>query len=90
ILVTESVRGDGGVLMDEPFGALDAQTRAEMQRLLLGVLRETRATVVFVTHDVDEALLLGDRVAVIGGGSLRTVIEVNGEDDLRARVLKEL
>ncbi|MFE0155270.1 ABC transporter ATP-binding protein [Nonomuraea sp. NPDC059007] len=83
------------VLMDEPFGALDAQTRAEMQRLLLGVLRETRATVVFVTHDVDEALLLGDRVAVIGGGALRTVIEitreeVTREDDLRARVLKEL
>jgi NitT/TauT family transport system ATP-binding protein len=54
------------VLMDEPFGALDAQTRAGMQNLLVEALGETRATVVFVTHDVDEALFLGDRVALVG------------------------
>ncbi|CAM5308275.1 ABC transporter ATP-binding protein [Streptomyces violaceorubidus] len=52
------------VLMDEPFGALDAQTRAGMQDLLVEVLHGTGATVVFVTHDVDEALFLGDRVAL--------------------------
>ncbi|MET7932459.1 ABC transporter ATP-binding protein [Streptomyces sp. NPDC005322] len=57
------------VLMDEPFGALDAQTRAGMQRLLVEVLRGTRATVVFVTHDVDEALFLGDRVALLSGAA---------------------
>ncbi|MGW3664579.1 ABC transporter ATP-binding protein [Streptomyces sp. NPDC005141] len=58
------------VLMDEPFGALDAQTRAGMQDLLVEVLRGTGATVVFVTHDVDEALFLGDRVALLGSGRL--------------------
>jgi NitT/TauT family transport system ATP-binding protein len=85
------------VLMDEPFGALDAQTRAEMQALLLDVLRDTRATVVFVTHDVDEALLLADRVVVLGQGGVRTVIEVPGPRDpgadragLRDQILKEL
>jgi NitT/TauT family transport system ATP-binding protein len=52
--------------MDEPFGALDAPTRAQMQLLLVEVLADTRATVVFVTHDVDEALFLGDRVALLG------------------------
>ncbi|WP_329293131.1 ABC transporter ATP-binding protein [Streptomyces pseudovenezuelae] len=64
------------VLMDEPFGALDAQTRAGMQDLLVEVLRGTGATVVFVTHDVDEALYLGDRVALLGGGRLTAVREV--------------
>ncbi|MFE3034341.1 ABC transporter ATP-binding protein [Streptomyces canus] len=64
------------VLMDEPFGALDAQTRAGMQDLLVEVLRGTGATVVFVTHDVDEALFLGDRVALLGGGRLTAVREV--------------
>ncbi|MEV5341339.1 ATP-binding cassette domain-containing protein [Streptomyces sp. NPDC052676] len=61
------------VLMDEPFGALDAQTRAGMQDLLVEVLRGTGATVVFVTHDVDEALFLGDRVALLGTGRLTAV-----------------
>ncbi|MEU5201180.1 ABC transporter ATP-binding protein [Streptomyces scabiei] len=64
------------VLMDEPFGALDAQTRAGMQDLLVEVLRGTGATVVFVTHDVDEALFLGDRVALLGSGRLTAVREV--------------
>jgi NitT/TauT family transport system ATP-binding protein len=64
------------VLMDEPFGALDAQTRAGMQDLLVEVLRGTGATVVFVTHDVDEALFLGDRVALIGSGRLVAVRDV--------------
>ncbi|MFF0081169.1 ABC transporter ATP-binding protein [Streptomyces canus] len=64
------------VLMDEPFGALDAQTRAGMQDLLVEVLRGTGATVVFVTHDVDEALFLGDRVALIGSGRPTAVRDV--------------
>lgn len=60
------------LLMDEPFGALDAQTRTAMQRLLVEVWRTTPRTIVFVTHDVDEALALGDRITVLrpSGGQL--------------------
>lgn len=53
------------LLMDEPFGALDAQTREEMQRLLIDLYKVSPCLVVFVTHDVTEALMLGDRVIVL-------------------------
>ena len=56
----------GVICMDEPFGALDAQTRASMQRLLVEAWQASGCTVVFVTHDVDEALVLGDRIVVLG------------------------
>lgn len=66
------------VMMDEPFGALDTQTRDTMQRLLVDTWDSHPTTVVFVTHDVDEALLLGDRIAVLGraGKPLRALLEV--------------
>ncbi|NKY84493.1 ABC transporter ATP-binding protein [Nocardia veterana] len=66
------------VLMDEPFGALDTPTRITMQRLLIQTWRTHPTTIVFVTHDVDEALTLGDRVAVLGGAdrALRSLIHV--------------
>jgi NitT/TauT family transport system ATP-binding protein len=64
------------LLMDEPFGALDALTRAELQDVLLQVQEQTAATVVFVTHDLDEAIYLADRVLVLGGEPGRITLEV--------------
>jgi len=55
----------GVILMDEPFGALDAQTRGDMQELLLRIWGETASTILFVTHDVDEAIYLADRIYVL-------------------------
>jgi NitT/TauT family transport system ATP-binding protein len=53
------------ILMDEPFGALDSQTRAVMQQLLLGIWEKEHKTILFVTHDIDEALFLGEKVYVM-------------------------
>ncbi|MFI6345930.1 ABC transporter ATP-binding protein [Streptomyces sp. NPDC050560] len=55
------------LMMDEPFGALDAMTKASLQDSLLRIHAETRTTVVFVTHDIDEAVYLGDRVIMLAG-----------------------
>ena len=54
------------ILMDEPFGSLDSKSRIDMQNFLLGVWEQRKMTVVFVTHSVDEAVYLGDRVMVLG------------------------
>jgi NitT/TauT family transport system ATP-binding protein len=87
------------VMMDEPFGALDTRTRAAMQRLLIDTWQAHPTTVVFVTHDVDEALALGDRVAVLGraGQPLRALLDVPSPRDadvarteLRAEILGAL
>jgi NitT/TauT family transport system ATP-binding protein len=66
------------LLMDEPFGALDAQTRAKMQRHLLDIWRNVDITVLFITHDLDEAVYLADRILVLKAhpGEVQEVIEV--------------
>ena len=64
------------VLMDEPFGALDAQTRAEMQQMLLQLWEVEKNTVVFVTHDITEALLLADRVIVFSPRPARIISDI--------------
>ncbi|WP_277374559.1 ABC transporter ATP-binding protein [Pseudomonas sp. AA-38] len=63
------------LLMDEPFGALDALTRAHLQDELLRIVAQTRSTVVMVTHDVDEAVLLSDRIVMMTNGPAATVGE---------------
>lgn len=64
------------LLMDEPFGALDALTRAKLQDELLEIVARTRSTVVMVTHDVDEAVLLADRIVMMTNGPAATIGEI--------------
>ncbi len=64
------------LLMDEPFGALDALTRAHLQDELLKIVARTKSTVVMVTHDVDEAVLLSDRIVMMTNGPAATIGEV--------------
>jgi NitT/TauT family transport system ATP-binding protein len=64
------------LLMDEPFGALDAQTRGIMQEELSRIWSSRKKTVLFITHDIDESLLLGDRVAIMTAGPAATIKKV--------------
>ena len=64
------------LLMDEPFGALDALTRAKLQDELLQIVATTHSTVVMVTHDVDEAVLLSDRIVMLTNGPAATIGEI--------------
>jgi NitT/TauT family transport system ATP-binding protein len=73
------------VLMDEPFGALDAQTREVMQTELDRIWRQNACTVVFVTHDIDEALLLADRVMVMTAGPSAGIKHIHEVDLPRPR-----
>lgn len=66
----------GILLMDEPFGSLDAQTRLRMQELLLSIWSEHRKTVLFVTHDIEEAILLSDRVLMLSSRPARVHEEI--------------
>ncbi|WPH12346.1 ABC transporter ATP-binding protein [Variovorax paradoxus] len=78
------------LLMDEPFGALDALTRAKLQDELLAIVQKTQSTVVMVTHDVDEAVLLSDRIVMLTNGPAATIGEVLKVDIPRPRNRVEL
>lgn len=73
------------LLMDEPFGALDALTRAHLQDELIKIVARTRSTVVMVTHDVDEAVLLADRIVMMTNGPAATIGEILKVDLPRPR-----
>lgn len=78
------------LLMDEPFAAIDIQTRNLLQKELLKIWKDTRKTIVFITHNVDEAVFLGDRVAVMSArpGKIIKVFEIDIES-MRNRVGKD-
>jgi NitT/TauT family transport system ATP-binding protein len=77
------------LLMDEPFGALDAQTRALMHEELLAIIRRTPKTIVFVTHDVREAVYLADRVAVMSArpGRIKEIVETRFSGNKGAEIV---
>jgi len=73
----------GVLLMDEPFGALDPLTRSEMQDMMRGLMARLKKTVLLVTHDLDEALYLGDRIVLLSAG--RLVANLGPEEFLRSQ-----
>src|SRR5258705_6156276 len=73
------------LLLDEPFGALDALTRAHLQDELMKIVAKTRSTVLMVTHDVDEAVLLSDRIVMMTNGPAATVSDIVDVDLARPR-----
>ncbi|GAB2585962.1 aliphatic sulfonates import ATP-binding protein SsuB [Paractinoplanes abujensis] len=92
-LARSLVREPQLLLADEPFGALDALTRIRMHALLRKLCEAHRPAVLLVTHDVDEAIVLADRVIVLDGGVVRTDVRVEPDrprDELRAFLLAEL
>ena len=75
------------MLMDEPFGALDAQTRQLMQEQLAAIWRRTRISILFITHDIDEAITLGMRIGIMRAGprsSLKATVDVGAAAEAAA------
>jgi len=80
VAIARALANDPDVLlMDEPFGALDAQTRIIMQELLVGLWQRTPKTIIFVTHDIDEAIFLSQRVYIMTArpGRIKQTLDVN-------------
>ena len=85
VAIARSLSYEPGVLlMDEPFGALDAQTRETLQEQLVDIWRRTGTTIVFITHDIEEALFLGQRVSVMRGRPGRVVRTLDVQIDRAA------
>ncbi|MFC6153090.1 ABC transporter ATP-binding protein [Nocardioides yefusunii] len=92
VAIARSLSYDPDVLlMDEPFGALDAQTRERLQEELVGIWKRTGTTIVFITHDIDEAVFLGQRVAVMSArpGRIKALLDIHlphasGDEDVRS------
>ncbi len=94
VAIARALANDPDVLLlDEPFGALDTQTRGVMQELLLDVWQKSPKMVIMVTHDIDEAILLADRVVVMSArpGSVKEIIDVDIERprDYKVRMSRE-
>ncbi len=84
-LLRTYLASDGVVLLDEPFSALDAITRTKMQEWYTGIMEEIRLSTLFITHDIDEAILLSDRVCILSGGRIENEVRIDapgprGED----------
>jgi len=82
-LARSLVRSPTVLLLDEPLSALDALLRLELQTAIAAIVRETGCTAILVTHDIDEALYLGDRVLVFEGAPARTTLELTVPYDAR-------
>ena len=79
------------IMMDEPFAALDYFTRSQMQEELLRVQKEQGASILFVTHSIEEALRLGDKIVIIDGGIVKAEFEVKERtEELKAKILQQL
>ena len=70
------------LLMDEPFGSLDILTKKELQNILLDIWKKTQTTILFVTHDVREALNLADRIIILDEGEIKSIIENRDKQNL--------
>lgn len=71
------------MLLDEPFSALDALTRSDMQKWFRKVIKSRGASTVFITHDIDEAIILSDRIYILGGNAGKIIAEINVDEPQR-------
>jgi NitT/TauT family transport system ATP-binding protein len=80
------------LLMDEPFGDLDLKTRKQMQKLVLRIQKRFKTTIIFITHDIDEAIFLGDRIYILSGipGKIKNIYNNNDKSAKESKLIKNL